>query len=466
MPLNPNGKVDKPALPFPDTAQLAAASRQARKGGEAQALSPTQQMVREIWLSIIPHASRDLGLTDNFFDVGGHSILATRVVFEIRKKFAIDLPLGILFREPTVGGLSREIDLLRGEDLGISSQAASTSATDLTPEYLADSIDLIKGLPESFLSAEPPRKNDPITVFLTGATGFLGAFLVKDLLSRKETQIRIVAHVRAGSTAKGMERLQATCKAYGVWQDDWSSRLEIVTGSLEQDLLGLSIEKWEELSSSVDVIIHNGAMVKPEPLKCLPDQVHWVYPYAQLRGANVLGTLTAMSLCKTGKAKRFVFISSTSVLDSEHYVRLSDSILAKGGAGIPESDDMQGSRVDLPTGYGQSKWVSEQLVMEAGRRGLQGAIVRPGYIVGDSTTGGMLLSTGYGSLIRSGQYRRFHHPAYQRLRTAWSYPRNLQHGQYGTCRSRCTHCDRFCVSCSPIGFGGTPRNRTSPVSFC
>ena len=94
MPLNPNGKVDKPALPFPDTAQLAAASRQARKGGEAQALSPTQQMVREIWLSIIPHASRDLGLTDNFFDVGGHSILATRVVFEIRKKFAIDLPLG------------------------------------------------------------------------------------------------------------------------------------------------------------------------------------------------------------------------------------------------------------------------------------------------------------------------------------------------------------------------------------
>jgi L-aminoadipate-semialdehyde dehydrogenase len=95
-----------------------------------------------------------------------------------------------------------------------------------------------------------------------------------------------------------------------------------------------------------------------------------------------------LSLCNIGKAKRLVFISSTSVLDSEHYVRLSDSILAKGGAGIPESDDMQGSRGDLPTGYGQSKWVSEQLVMEAGRRGLEGAIVRPGYIVGDSLTGG------------------------------------------------------------------------------
>jgi L-2-aminoadipate reductase len=108
-----------------------------------------------------------------------------------------------------------------------------------------------------------------------------------------------------------------------------------------------------------------------------------------MRGANVLGTLAAMALCESGKPKRFVFISSTSVLDSEHYIRLSDILLAKGGEGILESDDLQGSRTHLPTGYGQTKWVSEQLVMQAGRRGLQGAIVRPGYIVGDSVTGGI-----------------------------------------------------------------------------
>jgi len=95
-----------------------------------------------------------------------------------------------------------------------------------------------------------------------------------------------------------------------------------------------------------------------------------------------------MSLCQRGKPKRFVFISSTSVLDTEHYVGLSDAILAKRGEGIPESDDLQGSRSGLPTGYGQTKWVSEQLVMAAGKRGLQGSIVRPGYIVGDSKTGG------------------------------------------------------------------------------
>jgi L-aminoadipate-semialdehyde dehydrogenase len=107
-----------------------------------------------------------------------------------------------------------------------------------------------------------------------------------------------------------------------------------------------------------------------------------------MRGANVLGTVSALSLCATGKAKTFVFVSSTSVLDTEHYVRLSDNILAKGGAGVLESDDLLASQTNLPTGYGQTKWVSEQLVMEAGRRGLTACIVRPGYVVGDSSTGG------------------------------------------------------------------------------
>jgi len=80
-------------------------------------------------------------------------------------------------------------------------------------------------------------------------------------------------------------------------------------------------------------------------------------------------------------------VSSTSVLDTDHYVRLSDTILEAGGAGVPESDDLEGSATGLGTGYGQSKWVGEHLVREAGRRGLDGCIIRPGYITGDSKSG-------------------------------------------------------------------------------
>jgi L-2-aminoadipate reductase len=262
MPLNPNGKVDKPALPFPDTAQLAAASRQSRKDSfvNGAALSRTQQTVRDIWRNVIPHAPQDIGINDNFFDVGGHSILATRVVFEIRKRFAIDLPLGILFRQPTIAGLSEEIDILRGGSFDVTSRPLLTHV-DQTSDYSTDAVELMERLANSYEKSSSVRKEDSITVFLTGATGFLGAFLIRDLLSRQQRTIRIITHVRAKSIEEGLERVKDTCQAYGVWNNDWVSRIEVVTGSLESDHLGLAHGKWDELSRTVDVVIHNGAMV-------------------------------------------------------------------------------------------------------------------------------------------------------------------------------------------------------------
>ena len=84
-------------------------------------------------------------------------------------------------------------------------------------------------------------------------------------------------------------------------------------------------------------------------------------------------------------------MSSTSVLDSEYYISLSQKSIASGGTGVSEADDLHGSRRGLGTGYGQSKWVSEFVVREAGRRGLEGCIVRPGYVTGDPESGGKSL---------------------------------------------------------------------------
>lgn len=123
------------------------------------------------------------------------------------------------------------------------------------------------------------------------------------------------------------------------------------------------------------------------------EQVHWVYPYEKLRSPNVIGTLTAVELASAAKQKLFVFVSSTSAIDTEHYVRLSDSLSHARAKhrGIPEDDDLEGAKMGLKTGYGQSKWVSEKLLFEAGKRGLKGHIVRPGYVVGDSKTAGNAL---------------------------------------------------------------------------
>lgn len=77
-------------------------------------------------------------------------------------------------------------------------------------------------------------------------------------------------------------------------------------------------------------------------------------------------------------------------MDTNYFVELSDELVGNGGNGILESDDLSGSAVGLGNGYGQSKWVSEQLIRYAGRElGLRGCIVRPGYVFGDSKTGVM-----------------------------------------------------------------------------
>ena len=110
----------------------------------------------------------------------------------------------------------------------------------------------------------------------------------------------------------------------------------------------------------------------------------------------MLGTLWALKLASTHHTKPFNFVSSTSVLDTEHYVNLSDSIVEKGGKGISENDDLEGSRTGLRSGYGQSKWVTEKLIMEANNRGMPTTIIRPGYIVGHSKTGGVF------------NYKKFH----------------------------------------------------------
>ncbi|KAH8833130.1 alpha-aminoadipate reductase Lys1p [Flagelloscypha sp. PMI_526] len=390
MPLTPNGKIDKPALPFPDTVQ----SHAPPAPSSPSTSTPTESKIQSIWASILPSSSAGqnssaIPLDESFFDLGGHSILATRLIFEIRKAFVVNAPLGLVFDRPTVRGLANAVEEMRNADLGLgladdddarredqqsstTVAAAPTSSQEQRIAYAEDCDVLIGQLKSSYPALPSDFATRRLTVFLTGGTGFLGAFVLRDLLLRTERVEKVIVHVRAKSTQDALERLRELSVDRGVWNEKWveEGRLEVVLGDLASPKLGLTGEIWEKVSKDADVVLHNGAFV------------HWVYPYDKLRNANVLSTLASIELSSTGKPKQLVFVSSTSALDTEHYVRLSESTMD----GVPETDDLLGAKDTLKTGYGQTKWVSERLLFEAGRRGLTGRIIRPGYVVGDSTT--------------------------------------------------------------------------------
>lgn len=335
-------------------------------------MTETQKRLASVWASVLPNRSARMFVpASNFFDEGGHSILAQQMFFKLKQEWKdIDLPVRVIFQSQTLEALAAEID--RAQDpIGLRLDAMPLPGDNTTHDeaYAADARDLAKQLPESFESAGD--SNTFPTVLLTGATGFLGSYILRELLNGP-LKARVIAHVRAKDPAAGLARIESTTKAYGLWSESWTAenRLEVVVGDITKAQLGLAKDVWGRIVNEVDSVIHNGA------------QVNWMLPYSTLRSANVLSTMACIEICANGKAKRLAFVSSTSALDSDHYIELS-----KSGSPVLEADDLEGSRKGLGTGYGQSKWASEYIVRESGRRGLVGAVIRPGYVTGDPESG-------------------------------------------------------------------------------
>ncbi|HKR13279.1 MAG TPA: condensation domain-containing protein, partial [Pyrinomonadaceae bacterium] len=106
LPLLPNGKVNLRALPDPEPAWSV------ETDSYVAPRTPVEEIVADIWSNAL--RVEKVGIYDNFFDLGGHSLPATQVVSRLRQVFQIELPLRTLFDEPTVFGLSRSIELARG----------------------------------------------------------------------------------------------------------------------------------------------------------------------------------------------------------------------------------------------------------------------------------------------------------------------------------------------------------------
>jgi hypothetical protein len=155
-------------------------------------------------------------------------------------------------------------------------------------------------------------------VFLTGATGFFGSFLLQKVLDTWK-DCKVTCLVRKCTTeAEAMTKVKNALSTYLCWKDDYESRifsvnsLKILTkfqicGDLDKPNFGLDDQKFSDLNKSIDLIIHNGCIV------------NGVLPYVAMKAANVGGTQQVLKLATVAKWIPVCYISSLSAISSgEH----------------------------------------------------------------------------------------------------------------------------------------------------
>lgn len=214
------------------------------------------------------------------------------------------------------------------------------------------------------ISARPSGAAGTTGILLTGGTGFVGLFLLKSLLEQTNEQIYVL--IRASDESNGRERLRAALESIGPvtaeFEQVFEERVRPVCGDLAQTGLGLSGDGWRHLSTNVHTIYHNGAAV------------NYLFNYERMRGANVVGTNEILRLACDSYPKIFNYVSTTFI-----FGWAVKEVLY-------ETDSNQNMEL-LDFGYSQSKWVAEQVIMDAASRGLTTRIFRP-TLVSPSVTGG------------------------------------------------------------------------------
>jgi thioester reductase-like protein len=311
-----------------------------------------REVMRAAWARVLGLGPGDIGDDADFFDLGGHSLLAVELTGLVARVFGVEVSVQQVYEHPTVASLVRLLDgpPPPGPEHHIVARAAPLQADAHLPEEISPAG------PAACRSLDEAR-----VVFLTGATGFLGAFLLDELLRETEAEVRCLVRARDPEAAR--RRLEANLARYHLDSEAHASRIVPVVGDLSQERLGLSPEAFTALAGEVDLVFHCAALV------------HYVYPYAKLRGPTVLGTREVLRLACTGRVSPMVHVSTNGIVPE--------------GAGlrVPETDAIDGYEAHLEHGYGQAKWVAEKLVWEAVRRGQPVCIFRPGNIGHHSATG-------------------------------------------------------------------------------
>jgi amino acid adenylation domain-containing protein/thioester reductase-like protein len=338
LPLSPSGKVDRRALPAPDSAAYVSHDYEAPQG-------ELEKVIAQIWQDVL--GVERIGRRDNFFELGGHSLLALQALSRMNQALHAALTVGHLYRDSTVAALAETVQ---------AGASKEEELVDLAREAtLGEDIVALSG------SVQAPAR----TVLLTGATGFVGRFLLAQLL--QDTDAKVCCLVRAQSEHQAAMRLRMALARWDLWRDELEQRISAIPGDLRLPRLGIDSAVLDDLCSSVDAIYHCGT------------SMNHLETYAMAKEANVQSARVLLQLATQGKVKVVNYISTLGVFSpagSNGLARVVD-----------ELSSIESERHPITSGYTASKWVGEKIFMTAQARGIPCNIFRLGLVAADTERG-------------------------------------------------------------------------------
>lgn len=327
MPVTPTGKLDRRAL-----ASVELVHDVEKRMDYAAPRNHLENEICKVWEKVL-HRS-DIGITDNFFEIGGHSIKILEILVTLKPVYP-QLKINDFFQYPTVEQLAARISLAQNEETA----AAGDDWANKPP------IDLLEH-PVRFDSLLDSRIYTQKHILLTGSTGYLGSHILYELLKRPESTVYCLVRPLAGYSDPFDRLAGVMARYYGEGMKELlQKRVVVIQGDLEQEGLGLSPADRQLLDERLDSIIHCGAEVKH-----FGDAEYFTR-------VNVKSTERLLALAKGKECiRRFHFISTLGIPEE----------LALGG----RWDDFISStgyeaNVSVENVYTQSKLEAEMLAVKA-----------------------------------------------------------------------------------------------------
>lgn len=301
-------------------------------------------LLRQIWQDTLE--IKQIGLHDDFFKLGGHSLTALKMLHQVKELLGAELRITDTYQNPTLSQLAALIggDATTEEYVALAQEAS-----------LDDDIESLPGRP----------KNPPAAILLTGATGFIGRFLLRRLLDDNE-QSKIYCLVRASSQQHAAARLKDTLSQWDLWRRGDEDRLVAIPGDIVKPRLGLNADDYRYLAEAVDSIFHCAT------------SVNHLENYATAKAANVDSVNDLLRLATTKRPKLLNFISTLSVFNSQGQPE---------GRVVDEASPISAENHLAANGYETSKWVAEKIISLAQDRAVRCNIYRLGLVWADSEKG-------------------------------------------------------------------------------